>query len=72
MYPDVGYVMTFMPISQEHDSFRSFRSQNLNLTLALETKPTSNSVRTSKCPVALLFNSTLRYVKYAVDSTRAN
>lgn len=47
--------------NQEHDSFRAFRSQNVNLTFRLETKPPSNLLRASKCPMALLFNSTLRW-----------
>ncbi|KAG8300517.1 hypothetical protein J6590_074430 [Homalodisca vitripennis] len=48
--------------NQVHDSYRAFRSQNLNVTLALETKPLS-SVDSSEvnCPVALLYGSTLRW-----------
>lgn len=48
--------------NQEHDSFRAFRSQNLNVSLSLETKPTSNfgSVEFD-CPNASLFGSTLRW-----------
>ncbi|XP_065213016.1 protein hobbit [Planococcus citri] len=47
--------------NQEHDSFRAFRSQNVNLTLNLETKPSGNAIRASECPVASLFSSTLRW-----------
>jgi len=46
---------------QEHDSFRSFRSQNLNVSIALETKPVANRNPSEfDCPVALLYGSTLR------------
>ncbi|XP_069668639.1 protein hobbit isoform X2 [Periplaneta americana] len=48
--------------NQEHDSFRAFRSQNLNISIALETKPVSNrSPAEFDCPVALLYGSTLRW-----------
>ncbi|XP_014240236.1 protein KIAA0100 [Cimex lectularius] len=47
--------------NQEHDSFRAFRSQNLNITLALETKPVNESANGLNCPVALLYGSTLRW-----------
>lgn len=48
---------------QEHDSFRSFRSQNLNISIALETKLVTNrSAAEFDCPAALLYGSTLRYV----------
>ncbi|CAH1405429.1 unnamed protein product [Nezara viridula] len=48
--------------NQEHDSFRAFRSQNLNIRLALETKPVASSVGNDfNCPVALLYGSTLRW-----------
>ncbi|XP_015524843.1 protein KIAA0100 [Neodiprion lecontei] len=46
--------------NQEHDSFRAFRSQNLNVSLALETKPTGSPTSTS-APIALLYGSTLRW-----------
>ncbi|XP_054265215.1 protein hobbit isoform X2 [Macrosteles quadrilineatus] len=48
--------------NQVHDSFRAFRSQNLNVTLSLETKPMSNNESSDlDCPVALLYGSTLRW-----------
>ncbi|PNF40865.1 hypothetical protein B7P43_G15929 [Cryptotermes secundus] len=48
--------------NQEHDSFRSFRSQNLNISIALETKPVTNrSPEEFDCPTALLYGSTLRW-----------
>ncbi|CAB0004586.1 unnamed protein product [Nesidiocoris tenuis] len=61
--------------NQEHDSFRAFRSNNLNIRLSLETKqPNPGSVGGSfpginaaterelnSCPVALLYGSTLRW-----------
>ncbi|KAG7211126.1 hypothetical protein KM043_010452 [Ampulex compressa] len=46
--------------NQEHDSFRAFRSQNLNVSLALETKPTG-SPTVASAPTALLYGSTLRW-----------
>ncbi|XP_018367611.1 PREDICTED: protein KIAA0100 isoform X1 [Trachymyrmex cornetzi] len=46
--------------NQEHDSFRAFRSQNLNVSLSLETKPTGSPTLTS-APTALLYGSTLRW-----------
>ncbi|XP_015437113.1 PREDICTED: protein KIAA0100 [Dufourea novaeangliae] len=46
--------------NQEHDSFRAFRSQNLNVSLSLETKPTG-SPALSSAPTALLYGSTLRW-----------
>ncbi|XP_015603116.1 protein KIAA0100 isoform X2 [Cephus cinctus] len=46
--------------NQEHDSFRAFRSQNLNVSLSLETKPTGSPALTS-APTALLYGSTLRW-----------
>lgn len=48
--------------NQEHDSFRAFRSQNLNVSLSLDTKPVSNSGSPDfDCPNASLFGSTLRW-----------
>lgn len=47
--------------NQVHDSFRAFRSQNLNVSLALETKPAANTSPDADCPVALLYGSTLRW-----------
>ncbi|OXU27590.1 hypothetical protein TSAR_008120 [Trichomalopsis sarcophagae] len=46
--------------NQQHDSFRAFRSQNLNVILALETKPTGSPTVTS-APTAILYGSTLRW-----------
>ncbi|XP_034174708.2 bridge-like lipid transfer protein family member hobbit [Osmia lignaria lignaria] len=46
--------------NQEHDSFRAFRSQNLNVSLSLETKPTESPALAS-APTALLYGSTLRW-----------
>lgn len=47
--------------NQVHDSFRAFRSQNLNVTLSLETKPVASNSQELDCPVALLYGSTLRW-----------
>ncbi|XP_076622390.1 bridge-like lipid transfer protein family member hobbit isoform X1 [Colletes latitarsis] len=47
--------------NQEHDSFRAFRSQNLNVSLSLETKPISGSPALTSAPTALLYGSTLRW-----------
>ncbi|XP_065335800.1 protein hobbit [Cloeon dipterum] len=50
--------------NQEHDSFRAFRSQHVNLSIAVETKPASNSGGPSgnfDFPIALLYGSTLRW-----------
>lgn len=44
--------------NQEHDSFRAFRSQNVNVNIALETKPAAPDL---DCPIALLYGSTLRW-----------
>ncbi|XP_022903438.2 protein hobbit isoform X1 [Onthophagus taurus] len=49
-------------INQVHDSFRAFRSQNVNLAITLETKSISNQSPTNAdIPVLLLFGSTLRW-----------
>ncbi|XP_075221262.1 bridge-like lipid transfer protein family member hobbit [Lycorma delicatula] len=47
--------------NQVHDSFRAFRSQNLNVALSLETKSVPGSGGDLDCPVALLYGSTLRW-----------
>ncbi|KAI5720179.1 hypothetical protein M8J77_003057 [Diaphorina citri] len=49
--------------NQEHDSYRAFRSHNVNVSLGLETKPVTNPVSPSDpdCPVILLYGSTLRW-----------
>ncbi|XP_014224965.1 protein KIAA0100 isoform X1 [Trichogramma pretiosum] len=46
--------------NQQHDSFRAFRSQNLNVSLSLETKLTG-SPTLSSAPTAVLYGSTLRW-----------
>ncbi|KAL1488909.1 hypothetical protein ABEB36_014696 [Hypothenemus hampei] len=46
--------------NQEHDSFRAFRSQNLNLSIVMETKPALNN---NGCPILLLYGSTLRWIE---------
>lgn len=43
---------------QEHDSYRAFRSQGLDIHLTLETKPFDKD---GYGPVILLYGSTLRY-----------
>ncbi|XP_050307521.1 protein KIAA0100 isoform X2 [Anthonomus grandis grandis] len=48
--------------NQVHDSFRAFRSQNLNLSIVLETKP-SPSPSSNSCPTLLLYGSTLRWIE---------
>lgn len=45
--------------NQVHDSFRAFRSQNVNLSIVLETKPVTN--QTFDCPTLSLYGSTLRW-----------
>lgn len=44
---------------QEHDSYRAFRSQNLNLNINLETR--SGRAAAQSCPTAVLYGSTLRW-----------
>ncbi|KAJ0180781.1 hypothetical protein K1T71_004185 [Dendrolimus kikuchii] len=44
--------------NQEHDSYRAFRSQGLDLHLSMETKPTDKE---GPGPVLLLYGSTLRW-----------
>ena len=47
---------------QEHDSFRAFRSQNLNLDLSLKTNPVKeNLLDIPSCPE--LYASTLRFLE---------
>ncbi|XP_060521817.1 protein hobbit [Cylas formicarius] len=48
--------------NQVHDSFRAFRSQNLNLSITLETKPCSSQPSNS-CPILLLYGSTLKWIE---------
>ncbi|XP_071446897.1 protein hobbit isoform X2 [Hetaerina americana] len=49
--------------NQEHDSFRAFRSQNVNLSISLETKPVVGSGGGAEIdgPIVLLYGSTLRW-----------
>ncbi|CAH0563741.1 unnamed protein product [Brassicogethes aeneus] len=46
--------------NQEHDSFRAFRSQNVNLSIVLETRPNQANTNT---PILLLYGSTLRWIE---------
>ncbi|CAL8115614.1 unnamed protein product [Orchesella dallaii] len=45
--------------NQEHDSYRAFRSQNLNLNINLETR--SGRAAAQSVPTAVLYGSTLRW-----------
>uniref|UniRef100_A0A0C9R695 KIAA0100 protein n=1 Tax=Fopius arisanus TaxID=64838 RepID=A0A0C9R695_9HYME len=47
--------------NQEHDSFRAFRSQNINVSLSLETRPTGSPTVVTPAPTAVLYGSTLRW-----------
>uniref|UniRef100_A0A8D9BGK8 Protein KIAA0100 n=1 Tax=Cacopsylla melanoneura TaxID=428564 RepID=A0A8D9BGK8_9HEMI len=52
--------------NQEHDSYRAFRSHNVNVSLSLETKPKplvnpGSPPTDPDCPVFLLYGSTLRW-----------
>ncbi|KAF2895185.1 hypothetical protein ILUMI_10985 [Ignelater luminosus] len=51
--------------NQVHDSFRAFRSQNINLGIVLETKPVSNQSPPGNIdyPMLLLYSSTLRWIE---------
>ena len=56
------YNFVFFHLLQEHDSFRAFRSQNLNLDLSLKTKPVADNLRDiPSCPE--LYASTLRFLE---------
>ncbi|EFA07873.1 UPF0378 protein KIAA0100-like Protein [Tribolium castaneum] len=48
--------------NQVHDSFRAFRSQNVNLSIVLETKPVANQSNFDY-PMLLLYGSTLRWIE---------
>uniref|UniRef100_A0A224YP88 Protein, containing Apt1 domain n=1 Tax=Rhipicephalus zambeziensis TaxID=60191 RepID=A0A224YP88_9ACAR len=48
--------------NQEHDSYRAFRSQNLNLSLSLETKSVALETADS-IPTLLVFSSTLKWLE---------
>ncbi|CAG9812625.1 unnamed protein product [Phaedon cochleariae] len=47
--------------NQVHDSFRAFRSQNVNLNITLETRPVAQEP--NSCPILLLYGSTLRWIE---------
>ncbi|CAH2014141.1 unnamed protein product [Acanthoscelides obtectus] len=47
--------------NQVHDSFRAFRSQNVNLSIVLETKPVPNEPNSP--PLLLLYGSTLKWIE---------
>ncbi|XP_056639867.1 protein hobbit [Diorhabda sublineata] len=47
--------------NQVHDSFRAFRSQNVNLSIILETRPVKNEP--NSCPILLLYGSTLKWIE---------
>lgn len=49
--------------NQEHDSYRAFRSQHLNMNISLETR----SGRRPTCPMAVLYGSTLRFLLLEVS-----
>ncbi|KAH7955432.1 hypothetical protein HPB52_000876 [Rhipicephalus sanguineus] len=48
--------------NQEHDSYRAFRSQNLNLSVSLETKSVALETADS-IPTLLVFSSTLKWLE---------
>ncbi|XP_029850428.2 protein KIAA0100 [Ixodes scapularis] len=48
--------------NQEHDSYRAFRSQNLNLSMSLETKMAALETADS-IPTLLLYSSTLKWIE---------
>ncbi|XP_062591853.1 protein hobbit-like [Saccostrea cucullata] len=45
---------------EEHDSFRAFRSQNLNLEISMDTKPSRDN--TLNIPSCLFYASTLKFL----------
>lgn len=47
--------------NQIHDSFRAFRSQNLNIWVSFETKPPQNQQNEVDLPNLVLYGSTLRW-----------
>lgn len=49
--------------NQVHDSFRAFRSQNVNLSIVLETRPVSSQATNFDYPMLLLYGSTLRWIE---------
>ncbi|XP_064647364.1 protein hobbit-like isoform X2 [Lineus longissimus] len=50
-------------LEQEHDSYRAFRSQNLNLSLSYETKPCTDEEGFDDIPCCLFYASTLRFLE---------
>ncbi|GFS83721.1 protein KIAA0100 [Nephila pilipes] len=48
-------------INQEHDSYRAFRSQNLNISYFYETRNSNSTV--DDVPTMLLYSSTLRWIE---------
>ncbi|CAL1281511.1 unnamed protein product [Larinioides sclopetarius] len=48
-------------INQEHDSYRAFRSQNLNISYSYETRNSNSTV--DDVPTMLLYSSTLRWIE---------
>ncbi|XP_013780034.1 protein KIAA0100-like, partial [Limulus polyphemus] len=48
--------------NQVHDSYRAFRSQQLNMSLSIETKPVALET-SSDIPTMLLYSSTLRWLE---------
>lgn len=48
-------------INQEHDSYRAFRSQNLNISYSFETK--NINAEQDDIPTMLLYSSTLRWIE---------
>lgn len=56
--------------NQEHDSYRAFRSENLNMSISLETR--SGKTSNQSCPTAVLYGSTLRWfenLKFILSGT---
>lgn len=49
-------------INQIHDSYRAFRSENLNMLISLETKPVALETA-ADIPTMLLYSSTLRWIE---------
>ncbi|XP_067136363.1 protein hobbit [Centruroides vittatus] len=48
--------------NQIHDSYRAFRSENLNMIISLETKPVALETA-ADVPTMLLYSSTLRWIE---------
>lgn len=54
------YEVPVVGFFQEHDSFRAFRSQNLNLEISMDTKPKRDN--TLNVPSCLFYASTLKFL----------